>query len=88
MDIRVTSQKLVTEKAETLHIAYWLIGDGEKGYGIRVAVEPGGEQAEARELSPRREDVEALLERMARCQVTPVTLLDVAYDWLCERTSL
>lgn len=88
MEIRVTSRELVTEKEETLHIAYWLIGDGEKGYGIRIAAEPGGEQAEAKELSPQREEVEALLGRMARCQVTPVTLADVAYDWLCEKTSL
>ncbi len=88
MEIRVTGRELVTEKNETLHIAYWLIGGGERGYGIRIAAEPGGEQAEARELSPRREEVEALLERLVRCQVTPVTLADVAYDWLCERTSL
>ncbi len=88
MEIRVTGQELVTEKNETLHIAYWLIGGGEKGYGIRIAVEPGGEQAEVRELSTQQEEVEALLGRMARCQVTPVTLADVAYDWLCERTSL
>ncbi len=76
-----------TEKGEMLLVTYTLLEE-IRGYGVRVTEELRGDQAEARELSSDRAEVEELLTRLFRCQVTPTTLHDVAYDWLCGKYTL
>lgn len=56
------------------------LGEDAEVYG--VAVEYGGERAELRSLTVSRRRAEALLERMRRGRVTPVTARDVVEDWL------
>ena len=49
-------------------------------YGIAVAY--GGEQAAIENLTPRREEIEALAVKLRKGRVTPVALRDVVEDWL------
>ena len=60
-------------------IRYRIITTGEN-YGIAVAY--GGEQAAIENLTPRREEIEALAVKLRKGRVTPVALRDVVEDWL------
>lgn len=63
---------------------YLLEGDQEEpgSYGVRIEME--GEEASAADLSPSRQRVWELAEKLVRGIVTPVTLRDVVDDWLLE----
>ena len=47
-----------------------------------IAVACGGEQAAIENLTPRREEIEALAVKLRKGRVTPVALRDVVEDWL------
>lgn len=63
---------------------YLLEEDGEDAgaYGIQIELE--GEEASVRALSPSCQKVRELAEVLVRGTVTPITLRDVAEDWLLE----
>ena len=51
-------------------------------YGIEVELE--GERVRLPNLTSSQRRITELLDRMARCAVTPVSARDVAEDWLLE----
>ncbi len=85
MKAKDITTEIRTESGQTLRLTYAITEDGERGYGVSVSEESRGERAEARELTGDRQEAEQFLARLARCQVTAATLLDVANDWLCEK---
>ena len=61
-----------------------LAAPGEE-YGVEIYVPETGERQLVRAVTPSRREAEALLDRIATGFVTPVTLRDVVYDWLCSK---
>lgn len=65
-------------------VSYCLLSEcGEGGgYGARIRIAETGERGDAADLTPVREEAEALLDAMATGLVTPSTLGDIVEDWL------
>ena len=79
--------KIMSTEIGTLTADYALTERTEDGitqYGIAVRLAETGEEAIVEGISPNREAVEALLEAVSEGGVTPVTLLDVVYDFISE----
>lgn len=53
-----------------------------ESYGVVVTDGLTGEEARRRHVTVRAGEAIELVERLARCQVTPATLGDVVEDWL------
>ncbi len=53
-------------------------------FGISVSIPKTGERRDLPCISPDRDAIAALLRRVETGSVTPATLADVVYDWLCE----
>ena len=66
-------------------VRYYLLADhlpgGKTDYGLRLAV-PDGDSAELRGLTFSSRAIRELLDRLMRCDVTPVSLRDIVEDWL------
>lgn len=75
---------IATAQCRGRPVRYYLLADGvrdgKRMYGILV--ERGGDQELIPEIAPSRWRVQALLERLARGRVTPVTVRDAVEDWL------
>ena len=70
---------------QTARVRYYLLEEDAAepaSYGVEIELE--GETAAVRDLSPCRERVQALAEKLVRGAVTPVALRDVVDDWLLE----
>jgi hypothetical protein len=59
-------------------------GNTLESYGIRVSALERGETTLLRHITVNRNKILELTQKLARNFVTPVTLRDVVYDWLCE----
>lgn len=66
-------------------VRYYLLAEhlpgGKTDYGLRLAV-PDGDSAELRGLTFSSRAIRELLDRLMRCDVTPVSLRDIVEDWL------
>ena len=69
---------------ETL-VRYYLLVEhlpgGKADYGLRLTV-PDGDSAELRGITVSASAIRKLLNRLMRCDVTPVSLHDIVEDWL------
>ncbi len=81
-------QEIVTEKGMRLFLRYGLISDDERGYGICISSETDDCYSEARGLSLNRKEIERLIIKLARGEVTPVALHDIVSDWICEKYTI
>ncbi|MDR3277510.1 MAG: DUF6514 family protein [Oscillospiraceae bacterium] len=59
-------------------------GNMLKSYGIRVSALERGDTALLRDITVNGDKILELTQTLARNFVTPATLRDVVYDWLCE----
>ena len=66
-------------------VRYYLLAEhlpgGKTDYGLRLAV-PDGDSAELKGLTFSSRAIRELLDRLMRCDVTPVSLRDIVEDWL------
>lgn len=76
--------KAVKTEAGTMEISYRLT-ERNAQYGVLIKNEATGESASAPDISPDRREIEALVERLADCNVTPTTLMDIIEDYLAVR---
>ena len=58
----------------------------DKRYGVCVSDESGQERLAVNDVTSVRDTAERLVTILARNEVTPVSLYDVVYDWICEET--
>lgn len=78
MNVKLSGEAEV--QGQTLR--YYLLNSGGAHYGILVT---GREEGVAvSNITVSKEEICQLLEQMARCRVTPVTVMDVVEDWLCR----
>lgn len=78
---------LEKEDGEKFTVTYFLTeSSGEDTgteYGMGIRIEDTGEERCIDAISPDRSRVETLLELCFKNSVTPTTLFDVVYDFIC-----
>ena len=66
-------------------VRYYLLEErspeGKAVYGLRLTV-PGGDSSELRGVTFSSRAIRELLDRLMRCDVTPISLHDIVEDWL------
>ena len=76
------------ENGEKLTVSYYLTfsdnGSTPGEYGIAVKISENGDTCQIDHISPRKQYVENLLELCFKNLVTPTSLNDIVYDYLCE----
>jgi hypothetical protein len=60
------------------------LASGLESYGASVAVKESGEEICIRHITLRSAEIFSLTSVLSRNYVTPSTLGDVVYDWLCR----
>ena len=79
---------LEKENGEKLTVSYFLTDtaseDASTEYGIGIRIEETGEEEVVERISITKDCAEELLELCFKNGVTPTTLLDVVYDYLCS----
>ncbi|MDR0838313.1 MAG: DUF6514 family protein [Oscillospiraceae bacterium] len=71
------------ERGEKLAIMYSVIeGVAEARYGVEVISLTSGESERIDAITACSRCARELLDKMARCAVTPATARDVVHDWL------
>ena len=58
--------------------------DGYPSYGVGIAVCENGEETMVRGITTKEDEARSLADILATNYVTPVSLGDVVYDWLCR----
>lgn len=84
MRIRMDCCEIQRENGQKLQLEYYLLADGES-CGVEVRCRDGEtESADAvPDITRAQSRAEELIRRLCRGAVTPVSLRDVLYDWLC-----
>ncbi len=78
-------QMFYSVKAEEVFDSY---GVSRRCYGIAIVTFPKGEQTLVNSVTTNRSYAFKLARILSRCAVTPTTVHDVVYDWLCENAEL
>ena len=65
--------------------AFQDVGRGRR-YGVCVSDESGQERLAVNDVTGIKDTAERLVDILARNEVTPVTLYDVVYDWICSES--
>lgn len=84
---KIYKNHITTEEGREINLEYSLTEEEEldtRQYGIRATIVETGESAEVKNISVSKENVLELMENISRCSVTPCTLYDVVYDFLCK----
>ena len=88
MKTEIARRELITSRNEKKEFVYYLIEneDAESGeicFGIEISESSGGASSCIKNITSKREKVKGLIEKLADGTVTPVTLYDIVYDWVC-----
>jgi len=57
---------------------------GVESYGVGIAIEESGEEAYVRNITLQSSEIFRLTSLLSSNFATPVTLSDIAEDWLCR----
>ena len=84
MKVQMDSCKITMENGTVLHLTYYLLSDGER-FGVEIRCRDGdAESADSiSDLTGNRVRAEELIRMLCRGSVTPLSLRDVLYDWIC-----
>lgn len=78
---------LEKDDGEKFTILYYLTDSEDeasvKEYGMGIRIEDTGEEERIDRISPSKAKVEELIELCFKNEVTPTTLFDIVYDYIC-----
>jgi len=89
----VCKKRIKTDRGEKLTLIYSVTIDellpasfdaGLESYGAAIGVKESGEEICIRHITLRSSEILALTSSLSSNSVTPTTLPDIIYDWLCR----
>lgn len=91
--IIICEKKMRTDSGETLTLVYSITVDALletppgaelESYGTSICIHESGEECSLRHITTASSEIFSLTELLSANLVTPLTLPDVVYDWLCR----